>query len=416
MVEQVIVTAIVGLLAACLGALIALRFQHSYWKNILAGHEGWEHAQQGHHHSWEEKQERLNAEVEARLATQVQQLRKDWHMWEEKDAERIAEQIRQQEMSDERARVERELARLPRVEETSMALDNHHAKHSQEQPSTYRRPAMFQGANLAGLDLSHRYLGRADMRDAQLSRANFFMADLSGACLADANLSEADLAGANLAHADLRGATLTGANLLVTDMNDAILTGADLLGVRNLTTQQIYTTIYDSTTQLDEKIDITLPRTSRIRTIVHDFPTPPTNAESPNQADAVSSEEAEPFAEPVSEETMPALAVVKPEREPAIAPEPTLPVPDTTDENTEPGQVLAPEIAIPVLETTDENIELGQEDPASPSSPSPTLDDSSPSAQEINLLADRQEGKRAKEPVKTRQNAKYHHRKRAKVG
>ncbi len=104
MVEQVIVTAIVGLLAACLGALIALRFQSSYWKNILARHEGWEHAQQGHHHSWEEKQEQLIAAVEVRLTAQVQQLRKDWHRWEEKDAERIAEQIRQQEMSDEHAR------------------------------------------------------------------------------------------------------------------------------------------------------------------------------------------------------------------------------------------------------------------------------------------------------------------------
>ncbi len=145
---------------------------------------------------------------------------------------------------------------------------------------------MFQGANLAGLDLSHRYLGRADMRNAQLSRTNFFMADLSGACLADADLSEADLSGANLSHADLRGATLTGANLLVTDMNNAILTGADLLGARNLTTQQIYTAIYDSTTQLDEEIDITLPHTSRIRTIAHAFPSPPPNTESPDQADA----------------------------------------------------------------------------------------------------------------------------------
>ncbi|MHB8597409.1 MAG: pentapeptide repeat-containing protein [Ktedonobacteraceae bacterium] len=416
MVEQVIVTAIVGLLAAYLGALIALRFQSSYWKNILAGHEGWEHAQQGHHHSWEEKQARLIAEVEARLATQVQQLRKDWHKWEEKDAERIVEQIRQQEMSDEHARVERELARLPRVEETSMALDNQQAKHSQELPSTHRRPAMFLGANLASLDLSHRYLGRADMRNAQLSRTNFFMADLSGACLADADLSEADLSGANLTHADLRGAILTGANLLVTDMNDAILTGADLLDARNLTTQQIYTAIYDSTTQLDEKIDITLPRTSRIRNIAHDFPSPPPNTENPDQADATFSEEAEPFVEPMSEETMPALAVVKPEREPVRTPETAIPVPDTTDENIEPGQVLAPEPSLPVSDTTDENTELMQEDPASPPSPSPTLDDSSPSSQEINLLVDRQEGKRAKEPVKTRQNAKYHRRKRAKVG
>ncbi len=282
MVAQVITLAIVSLLAACLGALLALHFQRRHWESIHAQHEGWEHAQQGHHRSWEEKQDKLIAEAEARFTARLQQLHNDWLQWEIKDAERIAERIRQQEMSEEQFRLERELARLPRVEETSMVLSN---RHPQKQASPNWRPAMLQGANLAEHDLSHRYLGRADMRDAQLSRANFFMADLTGACLADADLSEADLAGANLSNADLRGATLKGANLLVTDLNNAILLGANLHGTRNLTTQQVNTAIYDSTTQLDAGIDITVPRTSNmadkqnIHNMQHAFPSTPPNTE-----------------------------------------------------------------------------------------------------------------------------------------
>lgn len=391
MVEQVIVIALVGLLAALLGALLALRFQSSYWKNMLAQHEGWEHAQQGHHRSWEEKQEKLIAGVETRCNAQVQQLRDDWRKWEGKDEERIAEHIRQQEISDEHALLERELARLPRVEDTSMALNS---KHSQEQTSRHWRPAMLQGANLAGHDLSHRYLGRADMRNAQLSRTNFFMADLSGACLADADLSEADLSGANLSNADLRGAIVTGANLLVADLNNAILTGANLYGARNLTTQQVYTAIYDSTTQLDANIDITLPRTSSMHNIAHDsLSTPPDSEKSPLD-DTAFLDEQEPCIETMFEETIPALAVVKPELEQTITPEASLPMPDTTDEGTE----------------------LVQEEskPLPPSSP--TVDDTPLPSEHINLLADVRESKQAEAPAKTRRQAKYHGRKRAKVG
>ena len=390
MVEQVIIIALVGLFAALLGALLALRFQRSYWKNMLAQHEGWEHAQQGHHRSWEEKQEKLIAGVETRCTTQVQQLRDDWHKWEGKDQERIAEQIRQQEMSDEHALLERELARLPRVEDTSMVLNS---KHSQEQTSRHWRPAMLQGANLAGHDLSHRYLGRADMRNAQLSRTNFFMADLSGACLADADLSEADLSGANLANADLRGATLTGANLLVADLNNAILTSAKLYGARNLTTQQVYSTIYDSTTQLDADIDITLPRTSSMHSVAHAFPPIPPDTEKPPQDDAAFLDEQEPCVETMSEETMPALAVVKLELEQAIVPETSLPMPDTTDEETE-------------------LVQEGSE----PLPPLSSLLDDTPFPEHINRLADVRESIQTEAPAKTRRQAKHHGRKRAKVG
>jgi len=88
------------------------------------------------------------------------------------------------------------------------------------------------------------------------------MADLRDACFAGANLSGANLIGANLTYVDLRGANLSGANLLVADLRNAILYGANLLNARNLTTQQIYDTTYDHTTQLDPEIDITMTRMS----------------------------------------------------------------------------------------------------------------------------------------------------------
>ena len=384
MIEQVITLAIVSLLSACLGALLTLRFQSRYWNNIHAQHEGWEHAQQGHHSSWEEKQEKLIAEVEARFTAQVRQLHNDWLQWEIKDTERIADGIRQRELSDERSRLESELARLPHIEETSMVLSG---KNSQKQASPHWQPAMLLGANLADQDFSHRYLGRADMRNTQLSRANFFMADLSGACLADANLSEADLSGANLSNADLRGATLTGANLLVADLNNAILLGADLRGTRNLTTQQLYTAIYDSTTQLDAEIDITVPRTSSMPGIHNAFPSTPPNTEIPSQDAIPHLAETKPVIETISEETAPALASIEPVHEQGI--------PEAIPEQTVPPQG-GPEELLPSSLTASDDNQLSQE--------------------EINFLVEIREGNHSDESTTTTSRSKRNRRKRAKVG
>jgi hypothetical protein len=73
-------------------------------------------------------------------------------------------------------------------------------------------------ANLRGADLS-----RANLRDANLSGA-----DLSCSNLRDANLSGADLSRANLRDANLRDANLRGANLRGASLSDANLSGADL--------------------------------------------------------------------------------------------------------------------------------------------------------------------------------------------
>ena len=83
------------------------------------------------------------------------------------------------------------------------------------------------GANLREADLSRANLGRANLREA----------DLSGAGLISANLREADLNGAhlyraNLSASDLRGASLMRALLDSADLRGALLDSADLRGAR----------------------------------------------------------------------------------------------------------------------------------------------------------------------------------------
>jgi hypothetical protein len=68
----------------------------------------------------------------------------------------------------------------------------------------------------------------ADLRAADLGRANFSQADLIVANLGEANLSEANLEGANLSGADLSRANLREANMGATDLIGANLGEADL--------------------------------------------------------------------------------------------------------------------------------------------------------------------------------------------
>ena len=256
MVEMFIIAGISSLLAAIIGALIALGMQRGSLDKIHARNQAWERAQETHQHNWEIKQETHSAELEMRLAGRVQQVQKVWEEWEAKDQQRLKTLAKLYEDKAVQLRLEHELARLPHIEDAPLILDATH-QHQNKLPNW--RPPMLQGSNLSEHDLSHRFLGHADLRNAQLTNTNFYMADLSGAFLTGANLTGADLSGANLAGADLRGATLIGANLLVADLHSVILVGANLLGVRNLTRQQISSAIYDSTTQLDAELNITWP-------------------------------------------------------------------------------------------------------------------------------------------------------------
>jgi len=84
-----------------------------------------------------------------------------------------------------------------------------------------------------GHTLRGAYLVNADLRGADLEKANISVADLKGVYLKGAGLKEASfvdtiLSGADFRHADLRGADLREAYLVGADLRGANLRGADL--------------------------------------------------------------------------------------------------------------------------------------------------------------------------------------------
>jgi hypothetical protein len=277
MPEILIGMGIIGLLSAIIGSLIALRIEHRSLESIHTRQQAWERAQVSRQWRWETLQKKHIVQFETKLTGQLEQIQTTWRTWEANDAARVEALTQQHETAVTQWHLERELARLPRIEEAPL-LANGNGQQQRAFPDW--QAAMLQRANLQERDLSHRYLGHANLREAQLSGTHFYMADLSGASLAGANLSGADLSGANLTTADLRGANLTGANLLVADLHNAILLNANLLGVRNLTPEQVWTAIYDGTTQLDPEIDVTLPR-PRISIVLPKTPTTPAPTEAP---------------------------------------------------------------------------------------------------------------------------------------
>lgn len=228
-----LVGGMIFLVADILVALIVLSIrQQSFDRSLMT-------IQQEH-----QVQEEHTLELEEELAEQSQQLQQAWQTWQS---------------SMEALTHQQEVACLPHIED--VPLPPYPKSPIRRHVLTNWRPARFFRANLSCHDFSHRYLGCADLREAQLTSTNFYMADLSGACLVGANLAEADLSGANLSGADLRNAILTNANLLVADLHGAVFIGANLLGVRHLSSQQLCSVILDRTTKLDEEIDLTLPRT-----------------------------------------------------------------------------------------------------------------------------------------------------------
>jgi uncharacterized protein YjbI with pentapeptide repeats len=82
--------------------------------------------------------------------------------------------------------------------------------------------ATLSGAHLPNADLGDADLSGADLSNALLVNSNLIVADLSGADLSNALLDNADLV-AHLPNADLSGAKLIGA-----DLSEANLSGADL--------------------------------------------------------------------------------------------------------------------------------------------------------------------------------------------
>ena len=248
---------IIGVIIAVIASLIALKIQQRSLYSTSIQQQGWERAQEARQQQWQIQQEKRSVTLEKSLSVNVREVQQEWQAWEQKDALREQELKQQYEALATRTALENEVEHLPLIEEASLPIAENQRRRTAVSSAI---PAQLQGADLNEHNLSRRYLGGANLRGAKLAHANLFMTDLSSACLVGADLSGADLSGANLMHADLRDATLVGANVLVADLNNAILLGTRLQGIRNLTAEQIITTVYDNSTQFDEDNEITLPR------------------------------------------------------------------------------------------------------------------------------------------------------------
>ena len=169
-----IIIVLISLLAATAGALIALRIQYRTLEEGRQERDAWREAQEGRQRTWEVRQAKRNLEMERQLFNQVKDLRREWQGWQQNWRE-VAEQDQQTRQAH--ADVERELARLPHIEDVELPLNAHTPR---QQPDHWQ-PPMLRRANLRGRDLSHRYIGHADLREAQLMGANLYMTDLTAA-------------------------------------------------------------------------------------------------------------------------------------------------------------------------------------------------------------------------------------------
>ncbi|TMC85186.1 MAG: hypothetical protein E6J22_20340, partial [Chloroflexi bacterium] len=169
--QLILLVGITSLLAALIGALIALKLQRNYVKRTRVHLQGWENAQESHQRTWEMQQEKNAAELKKEFTRQLEQVQQDWEEWKVRDRKRIETLARQYEESEIQLHVKRELARLPLVEDAPLILD---ARHLHRHSFPGWQPPTLQGANLSDYDFSHRFLGQADLRNAQLKRANFY--------------------------------------------------------------------------------------------------------------------------------------------------------------------------------------------------------------------------------------------------
>ncbi len=257
MLGTLLLGGVIGVIVAIVASFVALKIQQRGLYSTTIQQQGWERAQEARQQQWQIQQEKRAVSLEKSLSGNVREVQQEWQAWEQKDTLREQELKQQYEALARRAALENEVEHLPLLEEASLPVAENQRRRTAVSSAI---PAQLQDADLSGHDLSRRYLGSANLRGANLRGANLFMTDLSGACLVGADLSGADLSGANLMHADLRDATLVGTNVLVADLNNAILLGTKLQKIRNLTPEQILTTVYDNTAEFDEDNDITLPR------------------------------------------------------------------------------------------------------------------------------------------------------------
>src|SRR5579872_2281093 len=126
MVETIIVIGVTCLVAAMIGALLAIKIQQNYIQKLQEQNKAWERAQESHYRSWEHQQEKYSAELETKLVGRIEEVQRAWQAWEGKDAERIATLAKEHEESETQWRIKREIARLPRIEDTPLLHDAAH--------------------------------------------------------------------------------------------------------------------------------------------------------------------------------------------------------------------------------------------------------------------------------------------------
>ncbi len=191
MVGTIILVVIVGIVAAILGAFVALKLQSLYLNGSgpESQQRAWEREQENSQRGWETKQERQIKELETNLTNWVEELQQTLQDSEAQDVGQLQALAEQLEVLKRHTHIEQVLDNLPRVEDTPISMNGHIF------PEWH--PPILHDADLSGRDLSYRYLRQADLRNARLVNTNFFMADLSGAFLSAANLTNADLSGAN---------------------------------------------------------------------------------------------------------------------------------------------------------------------------------------------------------------------------
>jgi uncharacterized protein YjbI with pentapeptide repeats len=154
---------------------------------------------------------------------------------------------RQQQIENQRAESERELAEQRAQDEALQAylnqmstlMLNRNLLESEPSDPTFALAQARTSTVILRLDGAHNKSVTRFLRDSGLADHLLLSGiDLEGADLSEAHLAYADLSETQLAHADLGGADLRGADLRGADLNGADLRNADLLGA-DLSTAQV---------------------------------------------------------------------------------------------------------------------------------------------------------------------------------
>ena len=123
MAQMIVIVGTVSLLAAIIGATIALKNQYNYLNRTQEQLLAWERAQESRQRQWETEQEKRIAELRYDLTELVGKVQYDWEAWQLKDKVRIEQFNKQFEETEAQMHLKREIARLPRVEDALLILD-----------------------------------------------------------------------------------------------------------------------------------------------------------------------------------------------------------------------------------------------------------------------------------------------------